>query len=158
MWEFVSTAVRKVRNLLAASWFEWLWLPITFLLLGVCRVAILVLPFKLYSWMLGVPGGVEPWLPILTPSQRMKAARVRKLISRSAHNAWWVANCLPQALAACALLRLFRVPYAAFLGVETSKGAVVSMQAHAWVGAGSVQVCGGDGFDGNVVVQVYRGC
>jgi hypothetical protein len=120
------------------------------ILLGVCRLALLTTPFKRLAPLLG---GHLPncyWLPVLNPRQELRARQISRCVRRAARYTPWESNCFPQAIAARALLGLFRVPYGLFLGVAKDDSS--SLKAHAWVTAGRVHVTGGHGFDAYTVV------
>jgi len=65
--------------------------------------------------------------------------RVRWAIQAAAHTLPWRPACFPQALAAVSMLRRRGVGSTLYLGVDPHQ----SMEAHAWVRAGSIIVSGG---------------
>lgn len=94
------------------------------------------------------------WIPLLTSEQRRRADQVCRSVRLAARYAPWTANCFPQALAASAMLRLYRVPYTLHFGLCHSPGGR-ELKAHAWVSAGPVNVTGGASFQQFTVVGTF---
>lgn len=129
------------------------WLPVAWVLLGLCRLALLLVPLRRLAALLGTPIDDAPWVPLLSSRQRWRAARLGRAVRLAARVAPWRADCMPQALCARLLLGLWRIPCALFLGV--ARGPDGALLAHAWLAAGPVAVTGGDGFGGFQVIVGY---
>lgn len=123
------------------------WLPDSFrervllveagLFLTLSRAALL-LPFSwIARWMGRLQEEVEP---DLRPDQLRAARRVRWAVHTAARRFPLRLVCLPQAVAAKAMLRLRGVPSTIFLGVRPEGAAGLS--AHAWLRVGSIVVTG----------------
>ena len=137
--------IRKLRSGFSKPAFVLLWLVPSGLLLGLCRLAILVLSFRRLASLLGVAHGSSVCIPLLNDSQRRGAARIGQVVRLAASLVPWTANCYPQALTTCLMLVLYRVPHCLCFGVardQQNQG----FSAHAWVAAGNVRVIGGYGF------------
>jgi hypothetical protein len=122
------------------------WLPPAWVLLGLCRLALLVVPLGRLAPRLGVPARNAPWVPLVCPRGRWQAARLGRAVRLAARLAPWRADCMPQALCARLLLGLLGIPCGLYLGVARDP-ANGSLLAHAWVMAGPVAVTGGAGFE-----------
>ena len=116
-------------------------------LLGVARLAILVLPFSWVRRALGdqrhpatvAVGTADRALP---DDVARRAARIGATVAVAARHTPWRSECYPQALAARVLLTGARIPHVVSFGVRRDGGALV---AHAWVHAGDLTVTGGTG-------------
>jgi hypothetical protein len=135
------------------SRFRRFWFAPVWAMLGLARIAILILPFETIARRCGRNHGPCAWLPLVEPTQRGRARQVRDVIEAVAPRTPWRSDCLPQALVAIALLRLYRVPYAMCLGLAPGTGRPFA--AHAWVDAGGVPVSGGRSFASFAVVACF---
>lgn len=131
------------------------WFLPTWILLGISKALIFTLPFRRLAPWLGRRSAITPWVPLLTPDQEARARLVGQAVRIAARHTPWDSNCLPQAIAARALLGLYAVPYILCLGLTRNPGEPAGMMAHAWVAAGRVRVTGGLGFDQFTVVGCY---
>jgi hypothetical protein len=136
------------------SWFIKCWLVPTVVLLGISRLMILTVTFKRLAPLLGIPHGVEPWIPLLDSKKEARARQISLIILLSAKLTPWESNCYPQAITAGLLLRLFNIPYNLFFGLN-SNPINDDMKAHAWVAAGRIRVTGGGSFRHFTVVQSF---
>ena len=103
---------------------------------------------------LGDSHSLASWIPLVSHGQEERARRIAQTVRLASRVTPWQANCLPQALAAAFILRLYRIPYALFMGVSRSADAP-TMTAHAWVQVGRVAVSGGHGFNDFTVVGSF---
>ncbi|WP_205527336.1 lasso peptide biosynthesis B2 protein [Solimonas sp. K1W22B-7] len=124
------------------------------LLLGAGRAAVLLVPFRRMAPVVGRQQGPCPWIPLLTPRQSRRADQIGRSVRLAARYAPWTANCFPQALAATAMLRLYRVPYTLHFGLRHGTDGS-EMNAHAWISAGPVKVTGGASFRQFTVVGTF---
>lgn len=123
-------------------------------MLGLDRLTVLLVPFRLVGMLLGAPAGSDPWVPLISKEKSRRAAAIGQVIRLAARYTPWDANCLAQALAAQSILALHRVPYAFFLGVARHQ-LHGDIKAHAWVTTGPVRVTGGESFSTYTVVAMY---
>jgi len=139
-----STAEHRAAfvRVLAMSWFVRLWYIPVWILLGVCRLAIISLEFRRLARILGVP--VEPHSAKLrlTPAERQRAREIGRLIRSASRRTPWKSNCLTQVVAARVLLSLYGLPCAVIFGVARSRSDGQRL-AHAWAECGRVRVTGG---------------
>ena len=133
-------ALGRVR---AMSWFVRCWYVPVWILLGLSRIAVLCLKFKVLVRILG-----EPVLPFSRPSvsstERQRAKEISWVIQSAARRTPWKSNCFAQAVAARVMLGLFDLPWVVIFGVERSRTDEKRL-AHAWVNSGPVRVTGGHG-------------
>jgi hypothetical protein len=125
--------VRKLGNFLRMSHGRRLLLLEAALLLGCARLALVTLPF----------GRVARWLQRAPDSGRHDDATVlavRDAVTVAARNVPWNAVCLPQAIAAKAMLARRGHGSALHLGAGKAEGGALA--AHAWLEAGGRIVIG----------------
>lgn len=126
--------------------------PLVWLMLGIARLLVLVVPFRRLAPLLG---NSLPLLPVSIPVSQGQAQVARHWagVIRSASR-WtpWLSNCFAQALVACWLMRWYRVPCLLCFGLRRQDG---ELQAHAWVMAGPVAVSGGNGFTEYALVGCF---
>ena len=146
--------VRRLRSALGKPIFVLLWLIPVWLLLNLCRLLIKAVSFRRLAALLGVASGSQASIPLVTEAQRRRASRIGQVVRLAARYVPWGANCYPQALAACLLLILHRVPYSLCFGVARGpQGSRFS--AHAWTAAGIVRVVGGESFSRFAVIACF---
>jgi hypothetical protein len=109
------------------------------LMLGLARFLVITVPFRLMA----------PWLsraPETGTCDDVLVVRVRKAVTTAARNVPWNAVCLPQAMAAKAMLARRGCGSSFHLGADfDAQGKLV---AHAWLVAGGTVVVGAAGIRG----------
>jgi hypothetical protein len=109
------------------------------LTLALARLIVLTVPFRLLA----------PWLsraPQTTSSDKALLLRVRAALTVAARNVPWSAVCLPQAMAAKAMLARRGCGSSFHLGANyNAQGKLI---AHAWLVAGGTVVVGAAGIGG----------
>ena len=123
-------------------------LALSWLLLGLTRAAIAVLPFARIRRQLGEGHATAPPLPPATPRDAARSRRISGSIARAATRTPWRSDCYPQAITAHLQLKMARVPHTVVFGMRRVDGA---LSAHAWVDAADHVVTGGDPADYTVV-------
>lgn len=147
---------RKLATFRGLSTRSKLLLPLAWLLLGVFRVIILLIPLKRLAPLFGRDAGIDPWLPLVTSPQISRARDIRRAVALAVKYSPWSPNCYPQALTARVLLRLHRIPHVLFFGLARSANAG-GLDAHAWLISGPVVVSGGPSFGRYTVVRMFAG-
>jgi len=142
-----ATILRKWRSFAGYPLAVRMLVPVAFLLLGLARAAILVLPFRIYAPLLGRRRAASidrDWRdePPLGPGEHGRALAIKQAIRAAARLTPWQSVCLPQALVAAALMRWLRIGFTAHLGVARGDEGAGPMQAHAWTVAGGAIVTG----------------
>jgi hypothetical protein len=130
---------RKLRTFLHMSAAERRLICEAALMLALARLMVLCIPFRF----------VAPWLrraPAWASADQKLVLAVRQAITIAARNVPWIAVCLPQALAAKAMLARRGCGSAFYLGATfDSNGDLI---AHAWLVAGGQVVVGAAGLSG----------
>lgn len=115
------------------------WLVIqTFVLCGIVRALILLIPFKKF----------RPYLGTYNTDSRQEedmeayhqARKIGQVISMASHYTPWESKCLVQAIVAQYLLKRRKIPTTLYLGV--AKGSEGGLKAHAWLRCGQLIVTG----------------
>ncbi len=143
---------RKWQTLRRQTWPALALVVPTWTLLGLARLSLVLVAQKRLAMFYGQDLGTTVWLPLTTPAQDARARHVRAALGIAARYSPWRADCYPQALTARLLLALFRVPHVMCFGLRRRAGAA---HAHAWVRAGRVPVCGGEGFGRYTLVRAF---
>ena len=111
-----------------------------FLLLGVARLALLVLPFKWLAVSLGrhmKETGSE-----MIPSDIYCARMIGQAVCAAANYTPWKSVCLPQAVAAQWMLKRRHVAGTLYLGVAKDEAKSGKLAAHAWLRCGNLILTG----------------
>lgn len=146
--------LRKLRTLISLPVFTLVWLFPVWVLLGLCRLAILTVPLHRMAPFYGEDIGICPWVPLATPQEISRARDIRRTVGLAAGYSPWTANCYPQALAARVMMGIYGLPYAIHFGLRSDAGGR-KIGAHAWVVCGPVPVTGGQSFGSYTVVRSF---
>lgn len=120
-----------------------------FVLLGIARMIVLLLPFKYVAPLLG--SETEKDQRQISPSA---VTVVRLAISRSHHRTPWTSNCLAQSLAAAWMLKRRGSATTTFLGVRRDPDNQII--AHSWTMAGEAFVTGKRAHERFTVTKVFH--
>ncbi|NOX60441.1 MAG: lasso peptide biosynthesis B2 protein [Chloroflexi bacterium] len=115
------------------------------LMLGLARLAIVLLPFR---WLVAHPPttGGDP------RGHEQVAPRIGRALQRAAHITPWRSKCLEQAVAGHWMLRRRGLPNALYLGVNKTGQ---HMEAHAWLRSGEHIITGRAGMENYRVVACF---
>lgn len=150
----VSAFAKSMGSFVKLPLFMQLWsIPVWFML-GVSKCVVLAVPFRKVAAALGSRAGLEPWIPILSEAQTVRAQRIGHTVRAVARFTPWDSNCFPQAVTARLLLGLYGIPYALYFGLMRDAESS-AMKAHAWVVAGRIRVTGGASFHQYAIVGMY---
>jgi hypothetical protein len=146
----------RLRKLAALSWADrWLLLQV-FVLLGVARLALRLIPFRRLARSLGP---LQTETPPDAPTEHLaQARRIALAVARVSPHTPWTSNCFPQALVAKFWLRRRQISTTLYLGVALNKSeasAQTEMEAHAWLRCGPLPVTGGRGHECFTVVACF---
>ena len=130
----------------------WRLLP-TWVLLGLARLLILLVPFRRLAPRLGQLAGNTLVIPLANPAQIARARAISRLVQTTARYCPWTANCFPQAMVAHVWLLAQRLPHALYFGVNRTDSG--ELEAHAWVNCGPIAVTGGHSFHRFTVVGTF---
>jgi Transglutaminase-like superfamily len=108
------------------------------------RAALALFPFRTIAARLGMLQSPEDASSLccspLSPAQRLEVQEIAWAVSRAARHVPFRAVCLPQAIAAKAMLRRRGIDSVLHFGV--AKRADQSLDAHAWLDAAGIAVTG----------------
>lgn len=141
---FMRTFRRKSQTAVSLHWSVIaLLLPAAFCL-AVGSGLRLVVPMRTLCGWKGRSLGAVALVPLASEAQRKRANAIKSAVGIVSQYAWYRSDCYPQALAAMALARLLRIPYALHLGVapRQSDEATDSLRAHAWIVSDRVGMAG----------------
>ena len=122
-------------------------------LLGIARLAVLVLPFRWLAVTLGrhmKETGAEIEPAVLGP-----ARMIGRAVQSAARNTPWDSVCLPQAVAAQWMLKRRHIKGTLYLGVAKDKTKTEKLAAHAWLRCGNVILTGREGHRRYTVVSTF---
>jgi hypothetical protein len=106
--------------------------------LTVATVLIRVLPFRFLAKLWGSAASPEPGLAKSSQPERVR--RIGRSVARAAQLLPGNLTCLPQAVAAKAMLACRGIPTSLYFGVR--QGGTGKLEAHAWLMSGSSPVVG----------------
>jgi hypothetical protein len=149
-----------LRKLLALPWADRWLLAQVFVMLGLARLTLRVLPFRRLAQHLGPLHEETP--AEAPPDHLAQARRVALAIARVSSYTPWESNCFPQALTAKFWLRRRAIPTTLYLGVALNKTEAdgsphAAMEAHAWLRCGPLLVTGGRGHERFTVTAHFGG-
>ena len=124
-----------------------------FLLLGVARLAVLVLPFK---WLAVSLGRHMHEADARISAANLNLARcVGQAVCAAANYTPWKSVCLPQAVAAQWMLKRRRIAATFYLGVAKKEAKPGTLAAHAWLRCGNIILTGREGHRQYTVVATF---
>jgi hypothetical protein len=109
-----------------------------FILMGLIRIVILIIPFRYIAPMLGVKNGnstIEEKREVL-----IKASKIGWAVETMSRFTPWESKCLVRAITAQILLRVVATPSTLYLGM--SKDEASKLIAHAWLRCGELILTG----------------
>lgn len=109
-------------------------LPVSFLLTGLVRIFVFVIPFKKIH-RITCKAETQP-----AADELVLCTRIARVVKNVAYHTPWESNCLVQALSVFLLARLFAVPTELNLGARSQDDGM--LETHAWLTCGSHVVIG----------------
>jgi hypothetical protein len=132
--------MRWLNFLWRLSWKQKVLLVLIFLLLGIMRVVILLIPFRYYVKVL-LQAKRSQTKFMLTPKKFGYARAIGRLTALAAKFTPWESKCLVQGLTVRFLLRALHIPSCFYIGV--GKDEEQQFAAHAWVNCNNFTLIGG---------------
>jgi Transglutaminase-like superfamily len=132
---------------------ERLLLMEAFLLLGIARLTVLVLPFKWLAVSLGRHKHEAD--AQISFSDLNLARKVGQAVCSAANYTPWESVCLPQAVAAKWMLKRRHVAGTLYLGVAKDETKPEKLSAHAWLRSGNIILTGAAGHRQFTVVATF---
>lgn len=155
MWAVVSF-IRRIRSrVFRTPPADWFLILIIFSMLGLTRLMIIVLPFRVYSTIMGKRSLVGTAPAALSVGQHRRAERLGRLVRKVARVTPWESVCLPQAMVASAILWAKGIPHVTYFGVVRSNEQNKQLLAHAWVKVSDQVITGGGDYRRYTVVVVF---
>ncbi|MCG1024345.1 MAG: lasso peptide biosynthesis B2 protein [Dehalobacter sp.] len=147
------TAYKRFSNIrfIKCSLKEKLLLISSFLLLGIVRFLILIIPFKYITLLIGEKMADSP--STMDQKKHGKALKIGRAVSLVSRYTPWESKCLVQAVTALFYLRIFGIPYTLYLGLD--KGETNQLLAHAWLRCGELIITGNNEKDRFKVVAQF---
>lgn len=145
-----------LRKLQRRTWHELRLLPEAFFLLGVTRLAVLLVSFQRITDFLGLKQ-VHSSPAVSLPEQLREADTVGWSLRAMAARTPWESACLPQALSGMIMLQRRRIPALLFLGVAKGESIAETLAAHAWLKCGETFVTGEGGHERFAVISTFAG-
>ncbi|RKQ42453.1 dihydroorotate oxidase B electron transfer subunit [Roseivirga pacifica] len=137
---FFSIGIKDIIPFMAVFW-----------ALGISRIIILIVPFRVISSWIGT---LNKETPIVNSKNKTDSLiRIRKMILRVSFKTPWESNCLTQALCAHWILRLKSIEHTTYIGVKLSKSN--TLESHAWLRSGNTIITGHNGFEKYTVVSTH---
>lgn len=124
-----------------------------FVLLGIARLAVLVLPFKWLAVSLG--RHMNESSKQICASDLRQARMVGQAIRSAANYTPWKSVCLPQAVAAQWMLTRRHIAGTLYLGVAKDEAKPEKLSAHAWLRCGDIILTGAEGHRQFTVVSSF---
>lgn len=123
-----------------------------YLLSGIIRLSILVLPFKVLKRRLGIPK-MESTFDV-SDEKIVTAKEIRRLVLQVCNHTPWQSKCLVRAMLTQHLLNKRNISSTLYLGVNKNQSG--EMQAHAWLRCGEIFIMGGE--NKNDFIEVAKFC
>lgn len=153
LYRLLTLIRRKAGAWWGMPFVEKAWFFAAYPLLGLARLALLIVPFRQIAPWLGQNLQTAAITPLATHQQIAQARHIGHAVQIAARHTPWESKCLAQAMVARALLGIKRLPYALYLGVR--KEGEAGMTAHAWVYTGRLAVTGGRSFGQFTVIGTF---
>lgn len=111
-----------------------------YLLSGMIRLSMLIIPFKYFKKYLGIPKKESPFE--LSEESLEIAKQLRRLVLQVCRYTPWESKCLVRAILGAHLLKRKGIESTLYLGVN--KNVEGEIQAHAWLRVGERIIMGGE--------------
>ncbi|GMR00476.1 MAG: hypothetical protein BMS9Abin18_1326 [Zetaproteobacteria bacterium] len=152
----MNILLRKCISFVRIPFREKLWLFWLFLLSGLIRACLLVLPFRCIAPWLGLHHQNYQLASVTSEQQKLMAWRIGRITELAASYTPWQSKCLVQAMAAKVLLAHYRIPYVLHLGVTKAAGqSFDALKAHAWLSVGPWIITGREGHRAFTIISTF---
>jgi len=144
--------INDLRKFLSRSWQDRFFFIEAYVLLGVLRMAILTLPFRTITEMMGLEQGQQTVLPEKTVCS--DAGKIGWAVQAAASRTPWESACLVQALTGMVMLGRRNIHATLYLGIAKVEG-LETMAAHAWLSCGGVILTGAGGVERYTAISMF---
>jgi len=140
---------------------EMVWFVLLFLLSGIARAAILMVPFRHLAPVLGRHYQNVQMAALATQQQQVYACRIGRITDAVSKYTPWESKCLVQAMIARCLLACYHIPFVMHLGVTMPKSEAAAVEnerilkAHAWLAVGPWIITGREGHRAFTIVSTF---
>lgn len=143
----------KVKSFFRLSVSDRLLVAESFVLLGLARAAVIVVPFR---WLASVLGHKKNAVSVESEPEILPTPKMRRIawaVKYVGRHTLWQSNCLAQAVAGRLMLKRRRISSTIYFGmIKDSDGEIT---AHAWLKSGKLILTGGDDLEGYVIVAAF---
>ena len=147
--------MQLIKLLWRLSWKRRLLAIVIFVLLGIMRGVILLLPFRYYTKYLLVAKPSSKWQ--LSLAKQSQALLICKLVSAVAQTTPWSSQCLVQGLSCRWILRCLSIPSVFYIGV--GKDEQNKLISHAWLNCAELTILGGAAsFEKYKIISQFEDC
>jgi hypothetical protein len=145
----------KIVTFLRMPWQHKKMFFINIVLLGMAKASVKLFAYKRIAPYFGKNCRMLVASTLISKTHIQQAALIARSIKLAARYTPWDSNCLPQAMLAKFWCGHYQIPYFFFIGFAKSTQKPLGQDAHAWVTAGPVVICGGNSFNAFHVVSSY---
>lgn len=139
MMQKLSVLARKMQTFFRIEWCDKVMIIEAFILTGIFRAIILLIPFEKYKKYIGIYKEETPFEIELGEYKNIK--KIAWAVGIVSKYTPWESKCLVQALTAQKMLKRHKISSTLYLGL--SKDGTDSLKAHAWIRCGQAIVTGG---------------
>lgn len=139
-----------IRTYFRQSWSDKLFLLYIFVLLGIVRLVLLIVPFRRIAPLLGAHMVESPYDDM---SENIYVRRVGWAVAIISRHTLWESKCLVQAVTGKILLRHYCLSNTLYLGVAKDENR--NMIAHAWLRSGDIVATGNLGAQKFTIVSKF---
>ncbi|MCH6258791.1 lasso peptide biosynthesis B2 protein [Puniceicoccaceae bacterium K14] len=148
--------MKKTKTALALPAREKLWFCLMYPLSAVVRLALLILPFRVISCVMGKQIQSKEPSTVLSEEEQSLVSRIGKVCALVARYTPWETKCLSQAILGRVFLGFYGISCVIYLGVTKAGDPLNPMRAHAWMKAGGLIVTGREGHRAFTVLVAYE--
>ncbi|AET70491.1 hypothetical protein Desor_5100 [Desulfosporosinus orientis DSM 765] len=130
--------MKHLKKFIKLSWKIKLLLLGSLCLLGIVRLAILIIPFRYLTLFMGRKMVESP--NEISSRQLLRALKVGWSVNKVSNFTPWESKCLVRAFTTQIILRLLTIPSTLYLGI--AKTNVDQLHAHAWLRCGNCMITG----------------
>lgn len=144
--------VGRLRKFIKLSYKDKLLVAYIFILCGIVRLTILIVPFSIIRRHLG-KYNIQSDKEVIEKENYQLAHKVQRLVTATARYTPWQSKCLVQAIVAQHLLKKYHLGTTIYFGIAKDESGKIL--AHAWLRYGSMVVTGGGAVEYFKMVACY---
>jgi len=132
---------------------EKVWFFVLYILSGIARLAVLILPFRWVMRFLGAQHENIQLSVIVSKQQLEWALRIGKITNIATKYTPWKSKCLIQAMVAKVILNHYKIPYVIHVGMLRNEEG--ELKSHAWLNVKQRVIVGGEGHKAFTIVSSF---